>query len=115
MTAGVHTNCGQPACDVSGEAYAFVVPGTEIPTGGACRFCGDKADLIEGDGEKVVCRDHVRILGKIVTHPDSITEEYLADLIEAHGDVVTLQRLINGARRWAWTSGWPGREPKEKT
>lgn len=106
--SGAHS-CALPGCDLEGEVYTFVDPGSRIvhvPV--VCRMCKGTDELIVGDGERVICLGCVALFGKFVTHPEQVGPGLLDDLLTVHGDVVDLEHLPGGGLRWAWAADWPG-------
>jgi hypothetical protein len=93
--------------------FDFVDPGSEIPFDrkARCPHNRSASELIEGDGPVTPCRPCVRVLGSVVTDPDSVDRAYTARLIELHGDVVYLEK-VDESHVWGWTTHWPSAEPR---
>ena len=106
MPSGAHV-CALPGCDITAETYAYTNPGCRIVHGlAACAFCKQSDELIEGDGDRVVCRQCVGLFVGFVVKPDDLGPAILDHLLESHGDVVGLHRE-DGVTSWVWVTSWP--------
>lgn len=77
-----------------------------------CHRCRATDHLVKADGEPLVCRPCVDLLGGIAAQPLRSDDRILSALLERHGDVVDLQTVPAdrhaGARlAWVWTEAWP--------